>query len=441
MKGNVSIDGTVINSVGVQLKGNSSFGYPGQKKPIKLSFNEYVVGQKLEGLTSLNLNNNVLDPTQMREKLMLDFMNRKGLPAPRCTYAKVSYNGQYVGLYKMIEPVDKAFINARFANWGGNLFKGDPAGTLQWINNIPSSYYNSYELHSNTTLNNWSDLVNLIDNINNTPAVDFYDTLETNLNTTPLIQQWAARNLFVDLDGYFHAPHNYYLYHNLSTNKFEWVTWDVSVSFGFYPFWSEDSTEHTSLLMANSILTSQLLANPTYKATYLNTICDYLTYLDTAVMSSIIDSIANRIYPAFAAEPDSNQMFPEQALYWTCDTFTVNTPVGDIPGLKRFISNRRNNVLTELASLSWTCTVGRNNLFSRKEKLIVYPNPTSGRIDIESENREIIRVFVSDLLGNTVFEGASVSELNLSYLANGVYFLQAVLENNASYKEKIIISK
>jgi spore coat protein CotH len=79
MMGNFIIDGTPIDSVGVQLKGNSSFVYPGRKKPIKITFSEYVSGKKLEGLTVLNLNNNMLDPTMMREKLLLDFMNKKGL--------------------------------------------------------------------------------------------------------------------------------------------------------------------------------------------------------------------------------------------------------------------------------------------------------------------------------------------------------------------------
>lgn len=228
------IDGTPIDSIGISLKGNSSFGYPGQKKPIKVKFNEYVSGKKLEGLTTINLNNNALDPTMMREKLLLDFMNSKGLPAPRCTYARVSYNRQYVGLYKLVEQVNKQFCQTHFNNWGGNLFKGDPQGTLTWIDNNPATYYPYYELHSNQTANDWTDLVNFIDNINNTPATDFYDTLETNLNTTSMIQQWAARNLFADLDGFFHAPHNYYLYQNTTTNKFEWATWDVSVAFGFY---------------------------------------------------------------------------------------------------------------------------------------------------------------------------------------------------------------
>ena len=45
MMGSFYVDGTLIDSVGVQLKGNSTYGYPGQKKSIKIKFNQYVAGK------------------------------------------------------------------------------------------------------------------------------------------------------------------------------------------------------------------------------------------------------------------------------------------------------------------------------------------------------------------------------------------------------------
>lgn len=447
MMANVIIDGTLVDSVGVKLKGNSSFGFPGQKKPIKLELNEYVSGKKYDGLKTLNLNNNMLDPTMMREKLALDFLNKKGLAAPRCTYARVSYNGQYVGLYKLVEAIDKTFLNTHFSNNGGNLFKGDPMGTLNWIDSNPASYYPFYELHTNEIANNWSDLVNFIDNINNTPPPDFYDTLETNLNTTTFIQQWAARNLFADLDAYFHAPHNYYVYHNTVTNKFEWATWDVSVSFGFYPMWYGDSTEKVSVLFANSILAQRMLSDATYKTTYLNTICDYLDYFDTTVMSPIIDSIANRIYPDFAAEPDSNQMFPEQMLFWACDTMSLNTPMGNIPALKKFITNRRAIVLAELASLPFICTNGVNDFSDSDFDVTVYPNPSDGKFNVSGIRYQISHIEIYNVLGEKIYSispagGGSGGglHLNLSDKPNGIYFLQLKTEQGSAVK-KIVISK
>lgn len=441
----VTIDGLLIDSIGVSLKGNSSFGYPGQKKPIKLSMNQYVAGQKFDGMKTLNLNNNMLDPTQMREKLLLDFMNKKGIAAPRCSYAKVSYNGSYVGLYKMVEALDKTYLNTHFGNNNGNLFKGDPQGTLNWIDNIPASYYPYYELHTNTTANNWTDLVNLIDNINNTPSSDFYDTLETNLNTTGCIKEWAARNLFVDLDAYFHAPHNYYVYHNTATNKFEWNAWDVSVAFGFYPFWSEDSTANTSILMATSPLTIKMLADTIYKTRYLNTICEYLDYFSNTVLDPQIDSIGNAIRPYIYAEPDSNQMFPEFMFEYGMDTFTVVTPMGDIPGLKKFIAERRNNVINELASLPFTCTVGIKDRVDPISDIKIYPNPSSDIFTVQS-SEEITSIEIYNSFGQQVkqmglgnISGKTIT-LHRDNLPSGLYFIRLMQDNKKMTTKKLIIT-
>ncbi len=451
MMGSFVFDGTVIDSVGVTLKGNGSFsGFPGRKKPVKISFNQYVQGKKLEGLTTINLNNNFLDPSMMREKLLLDFMHTKGLPAPRCTYARVSFNGQYVGLYKIVEQVNKEFCKTHFNDWGGNLFKGDPGGSLGFISYNQTDYYPRYELHSNNTTNDWSDLINLIDNICNTPAANFHDTLESNLNTTPVIEQWAARNLFVDLDAYYHAAHNYYLYHNTITGKFEWCTWDVSVAFGFYPNWTEDSTVKTSLLMSTYPLTIRMLLDTTYKTTYLNTICDYLDYFNESVLFPQIDSIASKIYPAILAEADSNKMFPTQTFYATLDTFTYHmpsVPPSDIPALKRFITNRRANVLAELNSLGWTCpaVTGLNKVTNDEEQMTVYPNPSNGKFTVKNNRSErtnsILEIY--NVLGEKITSLKTENEqteIDLRHQPRGLYFVRLTQGNKPIAIAKVVIT-
>lgn len=445
--GNVTIDGVLIDSVGVKLKGNSSFGYPGQKKSIKLEFNEYVSGKKYNGLKSINLNNNTLDPSFMREKLMLDYLNSKGLAAPRCTYARVSYNGQYVGLYKIVEQVDKTFLKTHFGNKGGNLFKGDPGGSLIWMGNMPSAYYGSYELHTNEVANDWTDLVNFINNINNIPSTNFEDTLETNLNTAPFIKQWAAENLFVDLDSYFHSTHNYYLYHNTATNKFEWITWDVSVSFGFYPGMSELQTQSTDILMDTSILTGKMLANTTYKTDYLNTLCLYLDDFTNDAIDPKIDSIAAVIFPHIVAEPDSNQAFPEQIFYACLDSMTVigGNGVFQIPGLKRFIANRRANVLSQLASIPFTCTNGISGVKNSEKEIVIYPNPFSVETTIEIPpdlKNSILTIY--NVFGQQVRQITIGSELQVKIhrgnLENGVYFARIIQLNKTTATTRFIIT-
>src|SRR5207253_2396683 len=98
--------------------------------------------------------------------------------------------------------VDKTFLKDRFPDNNGNLFKGDPSGDLKWINSTASSYYTKYELKTNNTANNWSDLVHLLDKINNTATVSFHDSMESVMHTTSVLKSWALTNMFVDLDSY-----------------------------------------------------------------------------------------------------------------------------------------------------------------------------------------------------------------------------------------------
>jgi spore coat protein CotH len=146
MLASMEFDGVWYDSVGAQLKGNSSFNNQSKKKPFKIDLNEYVSGQTLNGLKKFNLNNGFKDPTFMREKLTLDFCKRHGIAAPRCTYANLYLNDTLWGLYTFIEQVDKTFLETVFDDDDGNLFKGDPQGSLQWFGPADSSYYNRYEL-------------------------------------------------------------------------------------------------------------------------------------------------------------------------------------------------------------------------------------------------------------------------------------------------------
>jgi spore coat protein H len=163
IKGDVEIDGVMMLNCGVKMKGNSSYNNPSIKKSFKLDFNEYVSGQDHDGLKKLNLNNCFKDPTFLREKLMLDFIRENNGYGPRCHYANVYLNNVLWGLYTSVEEIDKTFLEANFGDKRGNLFKGDPSGDLKWLGSTQSTYETKYELKTNEIINNWGDLINLVE--------------------------------------------------------------------------------------------------------------------------------------------------------------------------------------------------------------------------------------------------------------------------------------
>lgn len=438
MMGNVNINGRLIDSVGVQFKGNSSFNAPGVKKPWKVDFNEYSTGTKYDGLKTINLNNVVNDPSFLREKLFDDFCRTVGVEAPRATYANVYVNDTLWGFYILIEQCDKTMLNTQIGNNGGNLYKGDPNGTMQWYGTSPSSYYSKYELKTNKTANDWSDLIHLIDELNNTPAANLYDSLEKVLNTQSWIEGWAANNLFVNLDSYIGTGHNYYVYHNTVTNKFDFILWDGNEAFGKFNFGMNVSQlEGLSLSYSQNPvgsrpMTEKMLANTTYKNSYVNTLCNYMAnYFSNTYLDPKIDSLVNIIRPHVYADPhkpSSNSSFETN----------INSPVGNTPGIKSFITNRRNSLITQLAA--YNCFMGAEELQTEGYRFQVSPNPSKGQFTISGEKYPV-QLQVYNALGElsletTVSSKQQTVEMNT---ASGIYFYRILYSNTPAASGKLII--
>ncbi|MBS0266086.1 MAG: CotH kinase family protein, partial [Planctomycetes bacterium] len=119
----LEIAGKTIADVAVRYKGNGTFLELGDnpKRSLKIAFDKFQKGQKLAGVTTLNLQNNVTDVSYMNEVLAYRLFRDAGVPAPRTTYAQVyitvagQFEQRYFGLYSVTENVDSDFANSRFA--------------------------------------------------------------------------------------------------------------------------------------------------------------------------------------------------------------------------------------------------------------------------------------------------------------------------------------
>lgn len=442
IKADIEIDGVSLADCGVKIKGNSSYNNPSVKKSFKLDFNEFVNAQNYDGLKKLNLNNSFKDPTLLREKLMFDFLNANGCYAPRAHFANVYINDQLWGLYTTVEEIDKTFLSNAFQDDKGNLFKGDPSGDLKWLGTQQSLYEPKYELKLNESLNDWTDLITFINTLNNTPT-NLHQALNHIFDSENFIKTWAAHNLFANLDSYIGSGHNYYLYHDSLTSQFKFISWDVNEAFGNFnmgmsvPQLEQMNMNYFSPPSGNRPLIEKLLADSTYYAMYENVICTYLDYnFSPAGMYHRIDSLANLIRSSVYADPNkffTNQQFENNL----SNTINVpGTPGGEnIAGLKSFINNRRNAVANQIADY---CILGMDELKS-SPTFSVYPNPSSNEVTIETPVNSNHSFVICDLQGKvlkTLHTSSNILKVNVSDLANGVYFVQ---ETNSSDKGKMLI--
>ncbi|TND07631.1 MAG: spore coat protein CotH [Bacteroidetes bacterium] len=441
----MTFDGITFTDVGVKLKGNSSFNNSSVKKSMKIDMNEYVAGQDIDGLKKFNLNNGFKDPTFIREKITLDFMRDHGAAAPKCTYGRVYLNNTYWGLYMIVEDINDKFCTQRYGNNDGNRFKGDPSGDLRWLGSAASNYYSKYELDNNETINDWSDLVHLIDIINNTPAAQLYDSLETVLYTWGFVYQWAGYNVFANLDSYIGSGHNYFIYHNSNTGKFEWIPWDVNESFGvFAQQMSISQLENLSwnyLNQANNRpLCNNMLQNTTYTSMYINALCDLSNDFTNSNLDPKIDSLANVI---------RTDVYNDTQKFYSSQDFETNmtSNLGNIPGLKSFITNRHNSLISQLSA--YGCWLGINEN-EQANTIRSYPNPFSSSCTIELPegwDASSCTLNMHDLSGKDVTGMMTITRANglivierSSSCASGMYLATIGTEGQSPVRVKLTIS-
>lgn len=445
----VMMDGVALDSVGVQFKGNASYyNYPGNKKPFTLSFDEYIDTQKVDGLSSLNLNNGYQDPTMLREKMFLDFCQQIGAAAPRMNYAKLFINGTYWGLYLMCERVNKTFCKQRFDNKSGNLYKGDgtsaSCANLEY-HGVMSPYYNCYTKRTNDSVNDWTDLVNLTYLINQTSDQQFRDTLDDAMNVQRFIDAWAAYNLMADFDSYpYRFKHNYYLYRNADDDRFEWIVWDVSTAFGMDIPMTVSQIENISVLYLTppaegAPLCNRMLADSVFKNQYLQTVCSLVnTYFIPSVLNEKVDVLSNRIRDDYYNDTQkmyTNQQFEDNLIG------SINTG-SQIPGLKTFINSRYASVTSELTTLGITCSTTTSVASATKAFMLeVFPNPTTNYWNVQLQTNDLVEWRLTDVTGreiqNVTNPSSNFLSIDATPLPQGIYFL-SLQQLGATFNVKLV---
>ena len=227
-------DGKTLERAGVRFKGNSSYrSYPGQKKSFKIKTNAFVKGQRIDGLDTINLNNSFKDPSYLREKLYYELARASGLAAPRTNYAALYVNDEYWGLYFLTEDVDGQFLGHHIGEKeDGNLYKGEPRGTLQWRGPDVRFFKQEYEKANHEKQDDWSDLIEFVSALNNSPREGVRERLEALMDVESAVSLVALDMALANLDSYVGSGHNYYLYRRDSDRRFQFVPWDPNEAFG-----------------------------------------------------------------------------------------------------------------------------------------------------------------------------------------------------------------
>lgn len=221
-----------LENVGMRIKGEASLRTLEQKAAFKLKFDEFVTGQSFLGLRRVTLNNMVSDPSFIAERLTYHVFIAAGVPAPRCNSALVYVDGEFYGVYANVESEDKTFLRRWFKSDAGNLYEDGQV-------DLSPGNESLFDLETNETANDRSDLTALIDGIAAASDATFLDDIAAELDTDHYLHFAALEAAVNQWDGYsytYFEPNNFRLYHDPSRGKFVFLPWGMDLSMKPFPY-------------------------------------------------------------------------------------------------------------------------------------------------------------------------------------------------------------
>ncbi|CAI8216492.1 MAG: Uncharacterised protein [Cryomorphaceae bacterium] len=229
------IDGSPYDSVGIRYKGFSSVSVNRVKNPFNIKLDYVIDGQDHNGVDKLKLSNVYQDPSFIREVLTYE-ISANYLPSAKANYANIFVNDTLLGLYINVQAVNKDLLNDHFGNKYNPFFKcnpenlnvspgGENANLSDAHGNDSLDYHPYYDLKSDY---GWEALYNLIDTLNN-----YSDSVNKVLNVDRTLWMHALNYTLINFDSYIGYGQNYYLYKD-KTGQFNPLLWDLNMSFGSF---------------------------------------------------------------------------------------------------------------------------------------------------------------------------------------------------------------
>ena len=221
-KGSITIDGVKIESVGIRKKGFIG-SLDDQFPSLKIKFDEYTDQAPVKGIDVLTLNNNKQDAALVSQFLTYRLFNAAGVQAPRSNFARVTVNGEYLGIYSNVESIGKPFLKRRFGNNSGNLYEGTLA-------DFYPKAIDRLEAKTNEKDHDRSKVKRLAELLADKNQLDL-DEIGRLVDLNNFIKFWAVESLIGFWDGYSNNQNNYWAYENRDNGKFYFMPWGADGAF------------------------------------------------------------------------------------------------------------------------------------------------------------------------------------------------------------------
>ena len=224
------IGDTIQVNAKVKYRGGISSKYPKHSFRLELDKDVSIAGLKSDDDWILNAN--YIDKTFMRHKLSYDIFRSMSTAnkAPNCAFVKLGENARNLGLYVLMEKVDKSFCSIGKDDVNAMLFKGPPIfieDELEFVQEPNNYYQQKYPKQSQK--DNTQIMDSLKDFLFHASDQIFVEDVNKWFNVSSVID-WHLLLLFTNNhDGILK---NFYLFKPSLEEGFEFIPWDYDHSFG-----------------------------------------------------------------------------------------------------------------------------------------------------------------------------------------------------------------
>lgn len=237
-------------NVGIKLKGAAgSFRKIDERPGFTIHLGKFGGTERLHGLKRFHLNNGVQDASRLCEWLGCEIFTKAGYPAPRVAHARVTLDGEDLGLYVLREAFDRQFLLRTIGNANGSLYDG---GFCQDIDR-------NLEKDSGDGPDDHSDLARLRAACANADP-DHPTKLLGALNVDAFIDFMALEAMIAHWDGYSQNRNNFRL----------WCSAELGSSM-FFPHGMDqlfDRTSESVLKHPAAIVANAVQQNPIWRKRY-----------------------------------------------------------------------------------------------------------------------------------------------------------------------------
>jgi spore coat protein CotH len=262
-------NGQTVRNAGIRSRGRGSRNT--NKPGLKIDFDKYSSNQKFLGLKALVLDNLTQDASGIHEMVAMKFLARLGIPAPRETHVRLYVNNEYVGLYSIVEAVDKDMLARIYGAIGDDTqndgwlyeFSYQEDWRLTDLGTDLAPYKLRFEAtthESETDEKKYRQVQELVALINQTPEDRIAEVLAPRFDLPGFVRFVAAQAFLGDTDGFLGAygMNNFYLYRLENQDKHVLISWDTDNTFWgpTFPIKPDDT----------NVLMQKLMRIPEYNA-------------------------------------------------------------------------------------------------------------------------------------------------------------------------------